>query len=354
MDVAVIGAGGEVGREMCAQLIESGIVGPGDELCLVGHVGGPSELAVFGLVVDLADAFAEYAPNFHVTSKPEDLRDHLIVFVAGASVPHDSHDAITRQDLSRRNVPVFQSWARRLASVTSGDELMIIQSNPVELAVQVMSVELGSARVLGGAAFSDTLRLRRELARDAGVHRQDVSAMVLGQHGPNLMPVWSQVAVRGWDRARTAALVEKVTANRLPNGFPDEMVAALGHLIRLLQDDAGHECIAFLRELPADLRAAVKPFFVHYTGRTTAVVTAHAVVELARIIGSGSPSVVPAQVALDGAWDGFTAPVGVPVELGHHGWLPVSPDLLNSAELERLRTIHAQVELENASALAAR
>lgn len=348
----MIGAGGEVGREMCAQLIESGLVGPGDEMCLVGHVGGPSELAVFGLVVDLADAFAESAPHFHVTSDAADLRDHLIVFVAGASLPHDSHDAITRQNLSQRNLPVFQEWARRLASASSGDEVVIIQSNPVELGVQVMSEALGRDRVLGAAALSDTLRLRRELALDAGVHRQDVAAMVLGQHGPNLMPIWSQVAVRGWDSRAVAALVAQVTANRRPIDFPHEMAAALGHLIELLQDDAGPECITFLRGLPADLRAAVKPFFVHYTGRTTAVVTAHAVVELARIMVDGTPAVVPAQVSLGGDWEGFSVPVGVPVELRRDGWRPVSSDLLSEAELARLRTIHAQIELENAAAFA--
>lgn len=354
MDVAVIGAGGEVGREMCAQVIESGLAGPKDDMCLVGHVGGPSELGVFGLLVDLADAFAERAPRLRVTFDPADLRGHLIIFVAGASLPHDYHDSMTRQQLARRNLPVFRSWAQQLAANTDGDEMVIVQSNPVELAVEVLAAALGPARVIGGGALNDSLRLRRELAIDAGVRRPDVTGMVLGQHGPNSMTAWSQVAVRGWDGPQLAALIGRITRGRDPAGFPAEMAAARRRVIELLAGGRGQQCIEYLRALPADLRAAIKPFFVHYTGRTTAVVTAHSVVELAAALSSGAPTLLPAQVALDGAWTGFATPIGVPVALGDQCWRPVAPDLLDAAELRQLREIHNAVAADNAAALAGR
>ncbi|NJO21534.1 MAG: hypothetical protein HC838_17895 [Spirulinaceae cyanobacterium RM2_2_10] len=62
MDVAVIGASGDCGREIVAQLVGVGALEPTERLQLVGRMDGRSAKLLFGLCSDLEDAYAEKAP----------------------------------------------------------------------------------------------------------------------------------------------------------------------------------------------------------------------------------------------------------------------------------------------------
>lgn len=346
MDVAVIGAGGEVGREVCAQLIEASVVTHEDTLQLVTHRGGPSELGVHGLLVDLKDAFSELAPELSVAFTPEEVKADVIIFLAGPSIPHDPNAAMTRQDLGTKTLPIFQYWAQGLAEHGTGRELVLVQSNPVELGVKVFSDALGRHRVLGAAAYNDSLRFRREIANEAGVSRRDVAGFVLGQHGPQILPVWSQVHIRGWSEEQTQEFTAKQTAGEDLEKLPDRIGEAAARLLELIKSKNADACVEFLDALPIDIRIAVKPFFVHYSGRTTAVVTAHSIVELTRAVAQAESVIVPAQVCLDGDWPGFTAPVAVPVVLMPDRWRFTRPGQLTDYEQARLEQIHDHIRNE--------
>lgn len=351
MDVAVIGAGGEVGREVCAQLIESSVVTHEDNLQLVTHRGGASEFGVYGLLVDLQDAFSELAPEISVAFSPEEVRADVIIFLAGPSIPHDPNVARTRQDLAMQTLPIFQEWAFGLAKHGTGRELVLVQSNPVELGVQVLSDALGRHRVLGAAAYNDSLRFRREIANEADVSRRDVAGFVLGQHGPQIMPVWSQVHIRGWAPERTQEFISEQTAGLTLEGLSERITEAAETLLTLIRSQDSDACVDFLETLPIDTRIAVKPFFVHYSGRTTAVVTAHSIVELTRAVAQAESVIVPAQVCLDNDLPGFTAPVAVPIVLMPDHWRFASSVLLDPHEKERLVQIHDHIQEEIAAIL---
>ena len=53
MDVAVLGATGDVGRQVCTQLVERALLPATSRLQLVGRAGGASAKATYGLRADL-------------------------------------------------------------------------------------------------------------------------------------------------------------------------------------------------------------------------------------------------------------------------------------------------------------
>lgn len=90
----------------------------------------------------------------------------IIVMVAGSTPSTDAANPTDREAVAHANLPTFEHYAQVLAEHGAKDELVIVQSNPVELAVDVFSDALGRHRVVGAGLYNDTLRFRREVAAD--------------------------------------------------------------------------------------------------------------------------------------------------------------------------------------------
>src|SRR5690606_15396611 len=99
MDVAVIGATGDVGRAVCTQLVERRILPTSSRLQLVGRATGASASATYGLRADLVDAFDEHAPLIDVALSPSDVVADVVVLVAGRTVPTRGSGATDRAAL---------------------------------------------------------------------------------------------------------------------------------------------------------------------------------------------------------------------------------------------------------------
>jgi malate dehydrogenase len=229
---------------------------------------------------------------------------------------------------------------------------VVVQSNPVELGVAVFAEALGPDRVIGAGAYSDTLRFRREIADGLGRRRPQVHGFMVGQHGDHLVPAWSTVAVDGIDADALADWIRGQRRDRPLTGLPDEIRATRDALVAQVGRGEIDEAFRVLAGCPADLRAAVKPFLVHYTaGRTTEMVTAHAVADLIGILTRGTPEVVSVQVALDGApaGAGLTGVGAIPVTLDRVGWTPApvvlaaDEDAALRAALDAARALRAQM-----------
>ncbi|WCO69030.1 hypothetical protein PO878_09860 [Iamia majanohamensis] len=332
MDVSIVGAAGACGRQLAVQLLERRVLGPDARLQLVGHRGHRSEQELWGLHADLSDAYADTAPALELVDDPEAVDADVVVMLAGATLSTDPTAPADRADLARTNQEVFATYADALAA-RRRPPLVIVQSNPVELGVHVFADRLGPARCVGAGAWSDTLRFRRELAHDLGVRRPAVRASVLGQHGDHLVPVWSTVGAVGVEPADVAREVARQRDGRDLADLPDEIRTAKAAALARIAEGALATAFAEARALPADLRAAVKPFVTHYTaGHTTEVVTAHAVADLVDVVVGGREVVVPAQVLLDGEVEGLRGVVGVPVVLTAAGWRPGPPVALAGDE----------------------
>ncbi len=349
MNVAIVGAAGTCGRQLAAQLLDRRILPASARMQLVGHEGGQSADELWGLRADLEDAFVDDAPAIELVLEPSGIDADLVVMLAGVTISIDPNAPVDRAGLGHTNHQVFVDYADALARRPGPPPTVIIQSNPVELGVQVFAERLGRQHVLGAAAWSDTLRLRAEIAADLGVRRPQVQALMLGQHGDHMVPIWSQLQVRGVPTADVATLVERTRADRRLADFPAEVRANKARMLQLVRDGQTHDAYALVQSLPPDLRAAVKPFFTHFTaGRTTEMVTAHAVAEIIAALVAGEYRGIPAQVMLQGEWLGLHGPVGAPVVLDLDGWKGVFPLALSDEELAAITTAARAITEANA------
>jgi malate dehydrogenase len=353
--VAIVGAAGSCGRQLAVAMLERRMLAPDERLQLVGHRGGASEHELHGLRADLRDAFADHAPTIELVYDAVDLDADIVVMLAGATIPTDAHARADRLALAHTNLPVFTAYADAIAARPGPPPLVLVQSNPVELGVAVFARALGRHRVVGVGAHSDTMRFRRELADSHGLDRSAISAFVLGQHGDYLVPAWSGVQIEGFDDASTAAAISAHRNGRTLSDLPEEIVAHRGALLALVADSEVHEAFAQLAELAPELRAALKPFLVHFTaGHTTEIVTAHAVAEVLAVALEDRTAVLSLQVELDGEFQDLQGVVAVPVRFGRQGWSEVAVPELAEDELALLRRAVEQISIANSSVLTER
>jgi malate dehydrogenase len=306
-------------------------------LQLVGHHGGLSEHELWGLRADLEDAFVDEAPAIQVVLDPSEINADLVVMLAGVTISTDPDAPVDRAALGAKNAEIFRTYADALVG-SSRSPVVVMQSNPVELGVEIFSRALGRHRVLGAAAWSDSLRFRQELAIEFGVQRPAVSAMVLGQHGDYLVPVWSSVRVRGMSEADVQAAVSGMRGGRSLVDLPDQIRAHKLRMVELVRAGDVFAAYQFVDSMPPDLRAAVKPFYTHFTaGRTTEVATAHAVADFVAAFSRGSSAVMPAQVRVEGEFAGCEGTVGVPIILGPSGWTGTVDIPLSEEEVDAIQ-----------------
>lgn len=332
----MLGATGDVGRQICTQLIERRVLPPSSRLQLVGRPDGASGRAAHGLRADLVDAYDEHAPLIDVALDPRDVVADVVVVAAGRTTPARPGGSTDRTALAAANHEVFEQYARALARDGSGHEVVVVVSNPVELGVAVMARELGRHRVIGMGAWLDTLRFRREIAVSLGVRRHRVGGFVAGQHGTDLVPLWSTVRVSGLDVAERQAAVARLRRGRTLDAFDAEIAAAQRDLLAL---DVG-EAFTLIDGWPPDLRAVTRPWLTHTSGAKTAAGTAGATVDLVETVLDGREIVVAGQVALAGeasvAGREIHGVLGAPVVLGPEGWTRVLLDEPEPDEARRL------------------
>ncbi len=347
MDVAVLGATGDVGRQVCTQLVERQVLPTTSRLQLVGRPGGSSGRAVHGLRADLVDAYDEHAPVLDVALDPADVVADVVVVAAGRTVPPRS-DGVppSRAELAAENAAVFRAYADALAAHGSGSEVVVVVSNPVELGVAVMAERLGRHRVIGMGAWLDTLRFRREIAVQLGVRRHRVGGFVGGQHGDDAVPLWSTVRISGLDVAERQRAVARLRGGRTLATFPAEVARAKQDLLALAATDIA-DAFALIDTWQPDLRALARPWMTHQSGAKTATGTASATIDLLETVLDGRDIVVAGQVSLAGEVTVGGAPVhgvlGVPVVLGPEGWGHVLLDPLPDDEDARMAQAAAAV-----------
>ena len=341
MDVAVIGASGDCGREIVAQLVALGMLTPTERLQLVGRAEGRSAQILYGICSDLSDAYAEKAPIFDVALDPEEMVADVVVMTAGATV---GGDVTSRAELAAINLPIFETYAKALATYGYGHEVVIIVTNPVELAVEVFSRHLGRHRVIGVGAYSDTLRFRREIASDLGVRRQLVQGFVVGEHGTGMLPLWSSVRIHGMTKAELRLTRRRLARNRQIQNFEQEVVTEQTAVADILQSGNVPAAYRYVDSLAPDLRVLLKPFVTQLSGAKTIAVTANVTVDLVQNLLQGREIVVSGQVRLEGEFYDIKTPLGVPIVVTPSGWRRVVSLQLWAEEAEMLQQTAERLE----------
>ncbi|HIK45774.1 MAG TPA: malate dehydrogenase [Leptolyngbyaceae cyanobacterium M65_K2018_010] len=340
MDVSILGASGDCGREIVSQLVALGALMPTERLQLVGRSTGRSGQILYGLCSDLSDAYAEKAPVLDVALAPEEIVADVIVMAAGATV---SGELTSRAQLAEVNLAIFETYAQAIAQHGYGHEVLLIVTNPVELAVEVFSRHLGRHRVIGVGAYSDSLRFRREIAADLGIRRQLVQGFIVGEHGEGMVPLWSTVQIHGMTSGELREARRWLQRQRSVSQFPQEVAQEKQVVMALLKQGKIPQAYSYVDSLPPDLRVVVKPFVTHMSGAKTIAATANVTVDLVQNLLEGREIVVSGQVQLDGEFYGLRTPFGVPIVVTPKGWTQVVPLQLWAEEADLVQEMAAQI-----------
>ncbi len=147
------------------------------------------------LDIDQAAAVLGYEPSI-VGANGYDETEGSDVVVVTAGVPRTGD--MSRDDLVTTNEGIVGSVTREAAE-RSPDAVLIVVSNPLDAMCHVAKNVAGwpRERVFGMAGILDTARFSTFIAWETGASVRDVTAMVLGGHGDQMVPVVSATTVGG-------------------------------------------------------------------------------------------------------------------------------------------------------------
>ncbi len=190
MKVSIIGGGGLVGSSAAYALQAGGAV---SHLCLIDANAD----AARGHALELLHGAALAGDQRLSAGTMDDVAtSDAVVLTAGLRrKPEES-----RLDLINRNVDLFLGLLEQVKSAgLKPDAYLVVVSNPVDV-LTYLAVHRGGLpwqRVLGLGTQLDTARFRGYLARALKVPASQVQAMILGEHGDSMVPVWSGATVAG-------------------------------------------------------------------------------------------------------------------------------------------------------------
>jgi L-lactate dehydrogenase len=191
MKVAIIGGGGRVGSCAAFALQCSGIV---REIVMLDA----NQAAAEGEALDLLHGAAYCADQAISAGQYADCANaDIICITAGLRRKPDE----SRLDLINRNVTLFAGILQSLKSAgLKKDAVVLVVSNPVDILTQLAVEQTGlpAAQVLGLGTVLDTSRFSSLIASALKLPATQVRAMILGEHGDTMAPIWSSATVDGF------------------------------------------------------------------------------------------------------------------------------------------------------------
>jgi L-lactate dehydrogenase len=190
MKISIIGGGGRVGSCAAFALQCAGLV---SEIQLLDANQAMAE----GEALDLlhGSAFAGdqriYAGDYNRAANSD-----MFLITAGLRRKPDE----SRLDLINRNVALF---AQILDSIKAAgnrkDAHVFVVSNPVDILTQLAVQRLGLPwqQVYGLGTMLDTSRFSSFVADELKLAPTQVKALILGEHGDSMVPIWSSATVNG-------------------------------------------------------------------------------------------------------------------------------------------------------------
>jgi len=164
-----------------------------------------SDVVLIDIAEDLAKGEAldmtQAAPAIEFDGKIRGTSDYsamqdseLVIVIAGQARKPD----MTRIDLMNNNAKIIRSITREVAKHAPNAKLMIV-TNPVDIMTYIARKESGLPpnHVFGMGNILDTLRFRSYIAQTLNVSREDVHALVIGEHGDTMVPLTEYATVTG-------------------------------------------------------------------------------------------------------------------------------------------------------------
>jgi len=186
--ISIIGAG-NVGAT-CAHWAAAGELG---NIVLLDIVDGLPQ----GKALDLRQAspIERFDADIVGTNRYEDTADSDVVIIT-SGLPRKP--GMSRDDLLAKNVAIVKSVSEQVAKF-SRNAILIVVSNPLDAMVYTAWKASGfpTHRVVGQAGILDTARFRAFIAMELDCSVEDITALLLGGHGDDMVPLPSYTSVAG-------------------------------------------------------------------------------------------------------------------------------------------------------------
>ena len=153
--------------------------------------------AVGGQALDLLHGASVMADQAIVSGGYEHVPDSdLICITAGLRRKPDE----SRLDLINRNVDLFGGILSEMKRVGHRkDAIVLVVSNPVDVLTYLAAqrLDLPASQVIGLGTQLDTIRFRSLIADRLSAPPTQVAALILGEHGDSMVPIWSSATISG-------------------------------------------------------------------------------------------------------------------------------------------------------------
>jgi len=209
--ITIIGAG-KVGSAAAFNILRYRI----SDVVLIDVVENLAE----GEALDMMQAAPaiEFDGKIKGTSNFSEMRNsELVIVTAGqARAP-----GMSRIDLMNNNAKIVKTIVKEVVKYAPNCKLMMV-TNPVDIMTYIAYKEshFERNRVFGMGNILDTLRFRSYIALALGVSREDIRALVIGEHGDSMVPLTEYASVSGIPITKllTEEQIEKIVKQTITSG----------------------------------------------------------------------------------------------------------------------------------------
>ncbi len=223
MKLSIVGGGGEVGSTAAYVISQKNIV---NEICLIDI----RENVAKDHQMDMEQAVCAMS-NTRITTGGFDMlkgSDIVILAVGAVLSAEEKHKGKkpSRMNFLAKNLEIIKSVSQYIKEYAK-DAIIINASNPLDVMNSMIHRFTGiSKQKIIGFSLNDTLRFRWAISKILHVHTSRVQGMVLGEHGEEQCPIFSQVYVDGVKKDLTTE--QKKNVKEIIDEFLSQKASLMG------------------------------------------------------------------------------------------------------------------------------
>lgn len=233
------------------------------------------------------DCIAQGSNNY------EDMRaSDFVIVVAGVG----RKPGMTRMDLLKTNADIVMAVCDKIKSYAPNSKIIVV-TNPLDPLTYLVLKSLGGKRtqIMGMGGMLDLSRFKEHISTITGISRNSVQAMVISEHGENMLPL-----------VRFSSL----------SGIP---------LTEFISAEQSEDLVNKTKKIAAEV-ISLKGATVYAPG--------NAVSTMVESIVKNKKTILPVSALLEGEYGYHDVCIGVPCVLGHDGAEKIIELKLNQNEMK--------------------